>query len=214
MLSISLEIFHLKPDEYSLICECFPSSSRRRSCSWVCKSPSQTHFFLFAKIIFCLFVKSGFLHNKLHLLWAASKKSVCPAKPPPHRFLIFQLLLVQMGYGLLSGRWVLRRKTNRWPCCPPMSNTPKSSWAARPDVSGRWDNWVAAQHLPRDLMRHSSCKKNGLKRRKSDVNLKHFVYFFVTDETASIWIWFVLEIALVVQLTHRIYRQSFLIQIH
>ena len=42
------------------------------------------------------------------------------------------------------------------PCCPPMSNPSISSWTARPDSSGRWDNRMVAQHLPRDLVRPSS----------------------------------------------------------
>ena len=49
-----------------------------------------------------------------------------------------------------------RRRTNRRPCCPPMSNPSTSSWTARPDGFGRWDNRMAAQHLPRDLKRPSS----------------------------------------------------------
>jgi len=46
-------------------------------------------------------------------------------------------LLVQMGYVLLCGLWVWRRKTNRPPCCPPLSNPSTSSWSAWPDGSGR-----------------------------------------------------------------------------
>jgi len=37
-----------------------------------------------------------------------------------------------------------------------MSNPSTSSWTARPDGSGRWDHRMAAQHLPRDLVRPSS----------------------------------------------------------
>jgi len=47
------------------------------------------------------------------------------------------------------------RRTNRRPCCPPMSNPSTSSWTAWTDGSGRWDNWMAAQHMPRDLVRPS-----------------------------------------------------------
>ena len=61
-----------------------------------------------------------------------------------------------MGYRLLCGLWVWRRRTNGRRCCPPMSNPSTSSWTAWPDVSGRWDNLMAAQHLPRDLVRLSS----------------------------------------------------------
>jgi len=56
-----------------------------------------------------------------------------------------------MGYGLLCGLWVWRRRTNRRPCCPPMSNPSTSPWTVWPDGFGRWDNWMAAQHLPRDV---------------------------------------------------------------
>jgi len=95
------------------------------------------------------------------------KNSVDPAYPPAHRCRTLLLLLAQMKFGLLRGLWVWLRRTNRRPCCPPMSNPPISSWTARPDGSGRWDNRMAAQHLPRDLVRPSSGLKNWLKRRKS-----------------------------------------------
>jgi len=78
------------------------------------------------------------------------KKSLGPAQTPPHRCRSFLLLLVQMGCGLLCSLWVWRR-TNRRPCRPPMSNPSTSPWTARPDGSGRWDNRMAAQHLPRYL---------------------------------------------------------------
>jgi len=92
------------------------------------------------------------------------KKSLGPAQPPPHRCRTFPLLLVQMGYGLLCGLWMWRRRTNRRPCCPPMSNPSASFWTAQPGGSGRWDNRMAAQHLPRDLMRPSSGFNNSLKK--------------------------------------------------
>ena len=50
------------------------------------------------------------------------------------------------------------------PCCPPMSNPSISSWTARLDGSGRWDNRLAAQHLSRNLARPSSGWKNSLKK--------------------------------------------------
>ena len=94
------------------------------------------------------------------------KKSLGSTQPPPHRCRTFPLLLVQMGYGFLCGLWVWRRKTNRRPCCrPPLSNTSTSSWTARPDGSGWWDNWMAAQHLPIDLVRSSGGFNNSLKRK-------------------------------------------------
>jgi len=37
-----------------------------------------------------------------------------------------------------------------------MSNSSTPSWTALPDYSRRWDNRMAAQHLPRDLVRPSS----------------------------------------------------------
>jgi len=74
----------------------------------------------------------------------------------------FPLLLVQMGYALLCGLWVWHRTR---PCCPSVSNPPASSRTARPDGSGQWDNRMAAQHLPRDLVRPSSVLKNWLKRQ-------------------------------------------------
>ena len=93
----------------------------------------------------------------------------------------FPPLLVQMGYVLLCALWVWRRRTNRRPCCPPMSNPSTSSWTAWPDGSGRWDNWMAAQHLPRDLVRPSSGLQNWLKRWRTickscqESNLRCFV---------------------------------------
>jgi len=82
------------------------------------------------------------------------KNSMDPAWPPPHRCRAFPLLFVQMGYGLLCGLWVWRRRTNRRPCCLPVINpSTSSSWTARPDGSGRWNNRMAGQHLPRDLVR-------------------------------------------------------------
>jgi len=81
-----------------------------------------------------------------------------------NRLRTFPVLLVQMGYVLLCDLWVWRRKTNRRPCCPPMSNPSTFSWTARPDGSGRWNNWMAAQHLPRGLVRPCNGLKNWVKR--------------------------------------------------
>ena len=41
----------------------------------------------------------------------------------------------------------------RWPCCLSLSNLSTSTWSAWPDGSGRWDNQMSAQHLPRDILR-------------------------------------------------------------
>jgi len=78
------------------------------------------------------------------------KKSLSLAQPPPHRCRTFPLLPVQMGYGLLCGLWVWRR-TNRRPCRPSLSNPSTPPRTTRPDGFGRWDNRMAAQHLPRYL---------------------------------------------------------------
>ena len=94
------------------------------------------------------------------------KKSLGQAQPPPHRCRTFSLLLLQMRYGLLWGLWVWRRRTNRRPCCSPMSNPSTSPWTVWPNGSGRWNNRMAAQHLPRDLVRPSSGLNNSLKRRR------------------------------------------------
>ena len=75
------------------------------------------------------------------------------------------------GYGLLCGLWVWRRRTNRRPCCPPLSIPSTSSWTAQPEGSGRWVNRMAAQHLPRDLVQPSSGQKNWLKRRRRSFEL-------------------------------------------
>ena len=65
------------------------------------------------------------------------KKSLGLAQPPSHRCRTFPPLFVQMGYGGLCSLWVWRRRTNRRPCCPPMSNPSTSSWTVWPDGSGR-----------------------------------------------------------------------------
>ena len=76
--------------------------------------------------------------------------------PPLHWCRAFPVLLVQMGYGFLCGLWMWRRRTNRWPCCPLVPNPSTFSLSAQPDGSGRWDNRMAAQHLPRDIVQPSS----------------------------------------------------------
>ena len=83
-------------------------------------------------------------------LQPSSMKSLCPAYPPPHMCRTFTLLLVQIGYGFLCGLWVWRRRTNRRPWCFQMSNRSTSPWTVWPEYSGRWDNRMAAQHLPGD----------------------------------------------------------------
>ena len=41
-------------------------------------------------------------------------------------------------------------------------------WTAWPDGSGRWDNWMVAQHLPRDQVQPGSGFNNSLKRRREE----------------------------------------------
>jgi len=78
----------------------------------------------------------------------------------PYRCRTFRFLLTQIGYGLLCGFWVWRRRTRGCPCCPiyclPLSNTSTSPWTAWHDGSGWWENRLAGEHLPRDLVRPSS----------------------------------------------------------
>ena len=52
-------------------------------------------------------------------------------------------------YGLLCGLWVWRRRKNVYH----PSTSPGTTW---PDSSGRWDNRMAAQHLPHNLAQQSS----------------------------------------------------------
>jgi len=67
------------------------------------------------------------------------------------------------GWGL----WMWRKKTNRRPCCPRMSNPSAPKWTARPDGSVRWDNRMAAQQLmPRDLVRPSSGRQQLFQKKK------------------------------------------------
>jgi len=76
------------------------------------------------------------------------------------------LLFVQMEYCLFWGLWVWCRRKNRQPCCPPMSNPSTSSWTARPEGFGWWDNRTVAPHFRRDLVRPGSGLKNWLKKEK------------------------------------------------
>ena len=73
-----------------------------------------------------------------------------------------------------NGVWppLWRRRTNRRPCCPPMSNPSTFPWTAWPDGSGRWDNRMTSQHLPRDPVRPSSSFNNWLNRRRITKLLK------------------------------------------
>ena len=46
------------------------------------------------------------------------------------------------GYGSPCSLWVLWRRTNHQPCCPPTSNSSTYPWTAWPDRSGRRDKWM------------------------------------------------------------------------
>jgi len=82
-----------------------------------------------------------------------SNNSVGPAQLPPDQCRRLPLLLTQMGYGLLCGFWVLRRRTNRGICCPPLSTPSTFPWTARSDGCGWWNNRLATQHLSLHLVR-------------------------------------------------------------
>ena len=99
---------------------------------------------------------------------------------------MFPLLLVQMRYGLLYALWVWHSRTNCWPCCTPMSNPSTSPWTGG---SGWWDNWMAAQNLPRDLVWPSSGLKNSLKRRRiCYAFLADHINCQLTDVNFTLWI--------------------------
>ena len=57
--------------------------------------------------------------------------------------------------ALFCGLWVWSRRSNRRRFYPPMSSPSTSPWTARPDDSGWWCNRLAAQHLPRNLVREA-----------------------------------------------------------
>ena len=73
------------------------------------------------------------------------------------------------GCGPFSVLWVWRRRTNRWPCCPPMSNPSTSSGLqCLMSQDDETTEWLAVQHLPRDPAQPNSGYSNWLKRwRKS-----------------------------------------------
>jgi len=52
-----------------------------------------------------------------------------------------------------------------------MSN-PSTSWTAQRDGSGQWDNHMAAQHLPRDLVHPSSGYEELTQKKKKTVSNK------------------------------------------
>jgi len=96
-------------------------------------------------------------------------------------FRTLPLLRVQMGYSLLCGLWVWRR-TNRRPCHLLLSDPSTSPRTTRPDGSGRWDNRMAAQHLPRYLGGLAVDKRRTRWNERGPAN---FQFFFFPAETLS-----------------------------
>ena len=78
----------------------------------------------------------------------------------------FPLLLAHMSFGTWCNLWVWRRRINRRPCRSRMSNPSTSSLIARHDSPLWWHNWMAAQLLPRNLVRPGN-GYNWFKRRRS-----------------------------------------------
>ena len=78
-----------------------------------------------------------------------SKNSVDPAEPPPHQCRTFPLLFAQMWYGPYAACkcGVEEQTVDHVVLQCPIYRPPQSSWTARPDGSGRWDDPMAAQHL-------------------------------------------------------------------
>ena len=66
-----------------------------------------------------------------------------------------------------------------------MSNLSTSSWTARPDDSGRWNNWIAASHLPRDLGRPSSEQQQLVQTTKKTCQTSLFTLEIVTPSNHS-----------------------------
>jgi len=93
----------------------------------------------------------------------------------------FPLLLAHMRYGTLCDLWVWRRRINRRPCRSRMSNPSTSSLIARHDSPLWWHNWMAAQRLPRNLVRPGS-GYNWFKRRRSQKLAKVIRSQFISQE--------------------------------
>jgi len=74
------------------------------------------------------------------------------------------------------------QKNKQWPCCPRMSNPSTSPWTARRDSSGWWDNWMAVQHLPWDLVR----PRSGLKELAQTMKKAILTWRMIEN-----WFWYV-----------------------
>jgi len=114
----------------------------------------------------CTTLRGFVLLSTTTLLEWLSQEQRGPAEPPPHRCRTFPILLVQMGYGPLCGLWVWRRRTNRPPCCPPMSNPSASSWTTWPDGSGRRTTQWMLNNCPEIQCSLAADCQNSLKRRR------------------------------------------------
>jgi len=95
---------------------------------------------------------------------------------------------------LLCCLWMWRRRTNCRPRYPPLSNPSIIPWSARPDVPGRWDNQMAAQHMPRDLVGPNSGYELS-QTMKWKVYFALVVFHVSTDTSVQSWFlvfWFLL----------------------
>ena len=85
------------------------------------------------------------------------------------------------GICLLCGLWVWRRKTNRLPCCSPMSNPSTSSWTARSGGSGRWESNGCSTSAPRSSAAKQWIWRTGSKEARYEVptfgTLGTFLFF-------------------------------------
>jgi len=89
-------------------------------------------------------------HRCTHTWNDPPKKGLGPAQLPPHRCRTFPLLPVQWGLASSAACECGAEQTVDHVVlhCPIYQPPPRTT---RPDVSGRWDNRMAAQHKPRYL---------------------------------------------------------------
>ena len=82
--------------------------------------------------------------------------------------------------GMACSLWQQRIVTDGWPCRPSLSNPSTSPPTTRLDGSGRWDNRVVAQHLPRHLGGLAADKRTRSNERSYFVTVENIVVLFVT----------------------------------